>query len=415
MRGSDPSSSSLAPSGKGLKQSPSFFFCTGIENSYPTIAAADGGSERIDEMASSDHYRRWRDDFQLVRELGIDHLRYGVPHYRTYVGPGRYDWDFSDQTYRELRRMHIEQIVDLCHFGVPDWIGNFQNPDFPHYFAEYARQVAKRYPWLRLFTPINEMLIAAEFSAKLGFWNERLKSDRAFVTALKHIVKANVLASEAIRAVCPQARFVQSESTQYFHPFSPDALPVTAHLNERRFLSLDLNYGHSPSARMLEYLLDNGMSREEFHFFMDRNVRSSSIMGTDYYETNEHIVYPDGGTVPCNVLGYYGLTRQYYERFRLPIMHTETNIAQDRGAVHWLDRQWANVLRLKEEGYPIIGFTWYSLLDQVDWDIALRQDCGKVNAFGLYDIERRIRPAGEEYKRIVRDWQATVSQRYFEY
>lgn len=149
MRGSAPSSSSLAPSGKGLKQSPSFFFCTGIENSYPTIAAADGGSERIDEMASSDHYRRWRDDFQLVRELGIDHLRYGVPHYRTYIGPGRYDWDFSDLTYRELRGMHIEQIVDLCHFGVPDWIGNFQNPDFPHYFAEYARQVARRYPWLR--------------------------------------------------------------------------------------------------------------------------------------------------------------------------------------------------------------------------------------------------------------------------
>jgi len=415
MSGSDQTSNGLAPAAKGIKQSPSFFFCTGIENSYPTIATDDGGSERIDEMARSGHYRRWREDFQLVRDLGIDHLRYGVPHYLAYVAPGRYDWDFSDETYNELRRLEIRQIVDLCHFGVPDWIGNFQNPDFPHYFAEYAKQVALRYPWLRMFTPINEMLIAAEFSAKLGFWNERLKSDRAFVTALKHIVQANVLASEAILEVRPEAKFVQSETTQYFHPYSPDALRLTAHLNERRFLSLDLNYGHPPSARMLEYLLDNGMTRDEFHFFMDHNVRSSCIMGTDYYETNEHIVYPNADTVPCNVLGYYGLTRQYYARFRLPIMHTETNIAQDKGARHWLDRQWANVLRLKEEGYPIIGFTWYSLIDQVDWDIALRKDRGKVNAYGLYDIDRRIRPAGEEYKRIIRDWQAAVSERYFDY
>jgi beta-glucosidase/6-phospho-beta-glucosidase/beta-galactosidase len=400
---------------RGVKQNPSFFFCTGIENSYPTIAAADGGSERVDEMASTGHYGRWREDFQLVLDLGIGHLRYGAPHYRAYVGPGRFDWDFTDETYHALHSLGIWQIVDLCHFGVPDWIGNFQNPDFPSYFAEYARAVALRYPWLRMFTPINEMLIAAEFSAKLGFWNERLCSDRAFVTALKHIVKANVLASEAILQVCPDAKFVQSETTQYYHPFSPDALPVTAHLNERRFLSFDLNYGHPPSATMLEYLLDNGMSREEFHFFMNRNVRSSCIMGTDYYEVNEHIVYPDGSTVPCNVLGYYGLTRQYYTRYRLPIMHTETNIAQERGSTHWLERQWANVLRLKEEGYPIIGFTWYSLIDQVDWDVGLRCKRGVVNSYGLYDIDRRIRPAGQEYKRIIDDWSAAVSERYFDF
>jgi beta-glucosidase/6-phospho-beta-glucosidase/beta-galactosidase len=87
-------------------------------------------------------------------------------------------------------------IVDLCHFGVPDWIGNFQNPDFPALFADYAGAFAERYPWVQLYTPINEMSICALFSALYGWWNEQGTTDRTFVTALKHIVKANVLAMQ---------------------------------------------------------------------------------------------------------------------------------------------------------------------------------------------------------------------------
>lgn len=41
-------------------------------------------------------------------------------------------------------------------------------------------------------------------------------------------------------------------------------------------------------------------------------------------------------------------------------MHTETNQFQHLNAAAWLERQWANVLRLRREGYPIVGFTWYS-------------------------------------------------------
>ena len=83
-------------------------------------------------------------------------------------------------------------IVDLCHFGVPDWIANFQNPDLPELFAGYAQAFAERFPWVQLYTPVNEMFVCAAFSAAYGWWNEQLASDQAFVTALKHIVKANV-------------------------------------------------------------------------------------------------------------------------------------------------------------------------------------------------------------------------------
>ncbi|HEY0455766.1 MAG TPA: glycoside hydrolase family 1 protein, partial [Verrucomicrobiae bacterium] len=95
---------------------PAFMFATGIENSYPTIA----GGRRVDEMAKCGHYEHWRNDFDLVQELGIGFLRYGPALHRTYLGPGHYDWSFADQTFGALREKDIVPITDLCHFGVPD-------------------------------------------------------------------------------------------------------------------------------------------------------------------------------------------------------------------------------------------------------------------------------------------------------
>ena len=151
-------------------------FATGIENSIPTI---HNGRTRVDQMEASDHYRRWREDFDCIEEIGIQYLRYGPPLYRTWLGPGLYDWDFADETFAELKQRDITPIVDLCHFGVPDWIGNFQNTDFPALFAAYAGAFAERFPWVQLYTPINEMFICAVFSAKYGWWNEQAKDDRS--------------------------------------------------------------------------------------------------------------------------------------------------------------------------------------------------------------------------------------------
>ena len=380
-------------------------FCTGVENSAPTL---DGGRVRVDEMESCGHYKRWRDDFRLVTELGVGVLRYGPPFHLTVTGAGRYDWTFADETFAELKRLNITPIVDLCHFGVPDWLGNFQNPDFPEQFAAYARAFAARFTWVQLYTPVNEMYICAMFSAKYGWWNEQMTTDRSFVTALKHIVKANVLAMAAILEVRPDAIFIQSESSEYFHADDPAAIEPAEVLNSMRFLSLDLNYGRRIDSEMYEYLLDNGMTREEYHFFLNTRLKQHCILGNDYYVTNEHRVSADGATRPSGeVFGYEEITSQYYDRYRLPVMHTETNCVQGptgQEGVDWLWKEWANVLRVRNDGVPIVGFTWYSLTDQIDWDTALRERNGHVHAVGLYDLDRNIRPVGEAYKKLIAAW-----------
>jgi beta-glucosidase/6-phospho-beta-glucosidase/beta-galactosidase len=387
-----------------------FMFTTGIENSYPSIILPDGTRKRVDELEKTGHYQNWKTDLGLVKEIGVEYLRYGPPYYKTHLAPGKYDWGFADDTFNYLKELEIHPIVDLCHFGVPDWIGDFQNPAFPQYFAEYAKAFAERFPELRYYTPINEIFITAVFSGQYGWWNECLRTDKAFITALKHLCQANILAIKAILSVQPDAVFIQSESSEYFHPAKPEAQKLADFLNQKRFLSLDLIFGHPVSVSMYEYLLANGMTREEYHWFDDNRVKASMVMGNDYYITNEHLVRSDGSTEPSGeIFGYYVITHQYYQRYKLPIMHTETNKTMP-DSVEWLYKEWANVHRLKQDGVPIIGFTWYSLLHQVDWDSALTQDAGRINTLGLYDLDRKIMPVGNAYKRLIQQWKTVIKE-----
>lgn len=384
---------------------PNFLFATGIENSTPTI---NKGKERVDELEKCGHYTHFEKDFDLVKEMGIRFLRYGPAIYKTFLSDNHYDWAFPDEAFRNIQQRQIVPIVDLCHFGVPDWIGNFQNPDFPALFASYAKAFAERYPWIQLYTPVNEMYICALFSAKYGWWNEQLTGDRNFVTALKNIVKANVLAMQEILKVRKDAIFIQSESTEYYHADSPASISVAEKKNALRFLSLDLNYGRRVESEMYEFLMDNGMTRDEYHFFLEKNLRHHCIMGNDYYITNEHRISKDETTYASGeIFGYHVLTMQYYDRYKIPVMHTETNLNQGPGgheAVNWLWKEWANVLRVRNDGVPIVGFTWYSLTDQVDWDSALRENNGNINPLGLYDLNRDIRPVGMAYKKLIEQW-----------
>jgi len=384
-----------------------FLFATGIECSYPVVTGKDGKDLRIDQMAKCGHYARWQEDFAIVRELGLKYLRYGPPYYCIHTRHGHYNWEFTDKVLAELKRLEIEPIVDLCHFGVPDWIGNFQNPEWPELFGQYSGAFARRFPWVRFYTPVNEIYVTALFSAQYGWWNERLASDESFVTALKHLAKANLLAETAILKVQPEALFIQSESSEYFHPQDPEGLDRATALNHKRFLSLDLSYGHDVRGEMYEYLMDNGMTRQEYHWHIKRAraLRPYCVMGNDYYVTNEHLVRRTGPIKPAGeIFGYYVITRQYYERYKLPVMHTETNLAEPDRAPWWLWKEWSNMVRLKEDGVPIIGFTWYSLTDQMDWDTSLREDNHNVNPLGLYDLDRKIRPVGKAYKKLVEQW-----------
>jgi beta-glucosidase/6-phospho-beta-glucosidase/beta-galactosidase len=103
-------------------------------------------------------------------------------------------------------------------------------------------------------------------------------------------------------------------------------------------------------------------------------------------------------------MGWHLIAREYFERYRKPLMHTETNVLEADAAPAWLWKQWINIMRMRRDGVPVLGFTWYSLIDQVDWDIALAEMRGTVNGCGLYDLDRKPNPVAAEYRALLAEF-----------
>jgi beta-glucosidase len=381
-----------------------FFFATGIENSYPTLA--DGA--RVDQMAKCGHYSRWKEDFELVSELGLNALRYGPAYYLTHVAPDRFDWSSCDDPMEYLRTSGIEVIADLCHFGVPSWLGGFQDPAFPVLFGQYARAFARRYPWVRYFTPVNEIFICASFSAMLGWWNECEASDGSFVRAIRNLAMAHELAVEAILSERPDAIFVQSESIEDFQPSGKAAAHDADRLNAMKYLSLDLTLGRELAPGMAAMLHRHGVTSNDLSFFREPRAVGQRWLGLDYYPTCEHRVASTGRrTTARRARGLESLAREYYDRYHIPLFHCETNRIP-RFAEQWLDEQWEATMKLRRSGIPVHGFTWYSLTDQIDWQHALRFERNDLHPVGLFDLNRTIRPVGVAYRELVAAWRDAI-------
>ncbi|HET7575669.1 MAG TPA: family 1 glycosylhydrolase [Sphingomicrobium sp.] len=378
-----------------------FMFATGVECSYPTI---HNGRWRRDEMESTRHYELWQRDFELAREIGITHIRYGPPLHLIFAGPGQYRWEYIDPQMEELRDRGPEPIIDLCHFGVPSWLGNFQNPDIGQALAEYAGAFAERYSWVRFYTPVNEMYVCARLSALDGVWNEQLRDEGAYARAAWNLANASIQISDAILKRRADAIFINSESSEFYQPCCPaDRVQDAAEAaNERRFLPLDLIYAHPLSKPMHDLLCSQGISPGDIDGRGRREVPRRSILGIDYYEWNERLI-----DLQCRpralgeLFGWYVIASQYWQRYRRPMMHTETNKMDADGAPRWLWRQWHNVQLLARDGVPLVGFTWYSLVDQIDWSFAMSEPVGVVYPVGLFDMNREARTVGLSYKHLI--------------
>ena len=124
----------------------------------------------MDQMELSGHAHR-ESDLELLREIGFKAVRYPVLWER--VAPNGLqdiDWSWSDRRLDKLRDLGIRPIVGLLHHGSGPRHTNLLDPRFPELFAEYARAVAERYPWVDAYTPVNEPLTTARFSALYGHW-----------------------------------------------------------------------------------------------------------------------------------------------------------------------------------------------------------------------------------------------------
>jgi beta-glucosidase/6-phospho-beta-glucosidase/beta-galactosidase len=375
-----------------------FVFATGIECSAPVVA----GGVRHDQLLSTGHWTRYAEDAALIRAMGIPFVRYGIPFHVVAREPGRFDWDWTDRALDALRDEGIAPIVDLLHFGVPDDIDGIGDPRLVGRYVAFVEAFVERYPWVRWFTPVNEPYITALFSGRHGYWNERGTDDLAFVRALDTVLECAVRGAGVIRSAVEDAVIVQSDACDGYRALARGAEGLAALLNEQVFVGFDLTLGHVPSDPVLAWLNRSGMDDRRVSWFMDRALEAPFVVGLDYYQGNERVVGSDGDVrTDPEPAGFGAMARRWLDRYGLPVMLAETNMVSER-AVAWLDECWSDAMAIREEGRDLVGFCWYRLTDQIDWDIALREFRGKVNTLGLVDLSRRPRPVAARYAELAR-------------
>jgi dTDP-4-dehydrorhamnose reductase len=361
-----------------------------------------------DQISETGHFDR-PGDLDTIAALGIRTLRYPVV-WETISpdDPDQSEWSWHDQRLGRLRELGIKPIAGLIHHGSGPHYTNLLDPAFPELLAMHAERIACRYPWLELFTPVNEPLTTARFSGLYGHWYPHGKDTPTFLRALATQCRAVVLCMRAIRKVIPHARLVQTEDLG--KTFSTPLLQYQVdHENERRWLSLDLLCGRiDRSHSWYRTFIDSGISESELEFFLQEKC-SPDIVGINHYLTSERFLdhrvdhyphyhhagngkhaYADAEAVridfPDGVTGPLARLREAWERYRLPMAVTEAHHGCSRDEqLRWLMEVWNAAKQLKSEGADIRAVTVWSMLGAVDWNTLLVQQNGFYEP-GVFDV-----------------------------
>lgn len=387
-----------------------FWWMTGFEGSnIPQIEA--------DEYEWTQHYTNYAQDLAMAQErLGIQKLRYTLPWSRLNPEKGRFEWAWADRVVERASELGLDLVVNPVHFGTPAWLEQgFGHPAYPEYAAEYFSQLARRYGQrIKFYTPHNEPLISALFSADFGHWPPYWKGLKRYVQVAGLIARQIVLSVEAVRREVPEAVMVHVEAGEYYATREKAAwLQKDVQLrNERRFLIYDLVSGRvGPEHPLLDWLTRHGMSDRDLAWFREHAIELD-VVGVDFYphceawlelhqgEVFQHrdhgnkIVkafekYRDSARVKAEVglpISLYGLLKEYYERYQRPIMVTETDYCGRHEDKVWYMRYGvAEIKRLREEGVPVLGYTWWPAIDHLNWDKALKER-GSIHPVGLWEL-----------------------------
>ncbi|MEP7056431.1 MAG: sugar nucleotide-binding protein [Caldimonas sp.] len=347
----------------------------------------------FNQLERSGHVAR-EGDLERFAELGIRTLRYPVLWERTAPnGLADADWSWAEQRLSDLRRLGISPIVGLVHHGSGPRHTSLLCPHFAEGLAEFAGEVASRFPWVEDWTPVNEPLTTARFSTLYGLWYPHARDDRSFVTAVLNQCRATVLSMAAIRRVNPAARLIQTDDLGRTYGTGP-LTGVVGFYNDRRWLAWDLLCGRVDRDHPLwSYLLDSGAREDEILWFADHPC-PPDIIGANYYVTSERWLdhrierYPGrpwGGhpgeefidiesvrvlATPAPAIA--SLLLEAWQRYGIPIAVTEAHIDAGReDQLRWLLEIWRGALGARDAGVEVRAVTAWALLGSFDWNCLL--------------------------------------------
>jgi beta-glucosidase/6-phospho-beta-glucosidase/beta-galactosidase len=373
--------SAAGGAGHGAFGPGAFAWLTGIEDTcvYPP---ARYGMPPLDEFALTGHDRAWRDDLRWVRDLGCDGLRYGASWPRVHTAPGRFDWRELDERLELARDLGLTVIADLVHYGAPAWLdGAFADAGYPDAVAEFAGAFAERYRGVvEAITPLNEPVTTASFAGLRGVWPPALRGWEGWTRVAVPIALGIARSIAAIRAADPDATIVHVEASALYAASDPADPALEEHralLERVAAIPTDLVLGRvDPDDETGRWLLAHGAevaALEELR----AHPPVIDLLGVNYYpDLTPRVLVAEGEGIAQRAVdrdaeGLELVLRAAEARWGLPMIVTETSIegdAERRAA--WLRSSTAAVERLRTDGMDLRGYTWWPLVDFVDWSWA---------------------------------------------
>ncbi|MBA3577030.1 MAG: sugar nucleotide-binding protein [Sphingomonas sp.] len=359
-----------------------------------------------DQVVETGHSARLG-DVDAMAELGVKAVRYPIV-WETVAPqtPTELDFSWHDKRLERLKEHGIRVIGGLVHHGSGPRYTSLLDPKFPKLLADYAAKVAKRYPWIETWTPVNEPLTTARFSCLYGHWYPHEQSMEAMFRALAIECHGTLLAMKAIRKVNVHAKLMVTEDLG--KTFATDQLAYQAeHENQRRWLSLDLLSGRVvPGHPFHQWLVDSGVS-EEVLGELAMGAGTPDLIGFNHYLTSERFLdhrtqryrdvepgsngrdtYVDVEAVRVDQLkrdlGPAKRLMEVWDRYRLPLVYSEVHHGCTREEqVRWLVEVWEACEKVRRKGADVRAVTLWSMFGTVDWRSLLtrREGVFDVGAF----------------------------------
>lgn len=352
---------------------------------------------RTDLAEVTGHAERWQEDLDAMLTAGVRCLRYPLRWPLIEPEPGRFDWSHTDRVLDHLRTAGAVPIVDLVHHtSYPDWLPDgFRDRNFGPALVRYAEAVAHRYPWLPAYTLFNEPFATLYLAGHEALWPPYDRGMAGLVRLGTSVLPAINQAAGCWAELLPDARHVWVDTAEH-HAGSPAQQGYVELANDRRHIWLDLMLGRhlDPDRPFLAEFLRAGGEP-----LLELPPRQVDVIGLDYYCHSEWFYDETGGHAPSpHPVGFAAVAEQYYDRYGLPMMLTETNLrGQPSDRISWLRYMISQYDLALERGVPLHGFCWFPQVDSCDWDSLLARTGGRVDPVGVLSID----PASRQRQRTA--------------
>jgi len=388
-----------------------------------------------------DHYHRYKEDVEILKEIGVNTYRFSISWSRIFPEHGKYNpkgMEFYKKLIEELIRNDIEPTVTLFHWDLPMWaynMGGWLNRDSVKWFQEYAVKVFEELnDSVKLWITHNEPSCTSILGYYLGVHAPGHKNISEALIAAHHILLSHGAAVEAFR----EFSFKDSKIgiTLNLTPFyavsdskkDREAAFRADGLSNRWFLDPifkasypgDMKKVFSKMAGKFDFIKDrdlpkisikndflgvNYYSRALVKFIQDSKLNCQNVEGNLKKTAMGWEIYPEGL--------YDIIVRLRKEYTQLPIYITENGAAfddvlsekkriNDLERINYIKSHLMKIADLNQQGADIRGYYLWSLMDNFEWAY------GYSKRFGIVYIdfktqERIMKNSALWYKDVIKN------------